>query len=146
MFQFRKKRGFTVVEAMAASAIASLAILSTLSLLGFIRMHNELEQERTRAHQIVCQALEVERYRLFTWTKSDSEQTIWDNGTPQDPSDDTVGTLEVVVSDPSTGQVLTQAPNPARLLMIEATLTWQSRASRVSDKIMRESVMTYKAP
>jgi prepilin-type N-terminal cleavage/methylation domain-containing protein len=142
----RKKRGFTLVECMLALAICSVLFLATLSALGYARTHNELEQERIRAHQIVSEYLEVERFRLFSWTQSESQQTIWDNGTPDDTSDDTLGTLEVAVRDPDTGAVLTMAPDPARLVEIEVTLTWQPRVARLKGKTFRESVMTYKAP
>ena len=131
---------------MFATAIASLGILGTLSLLAYARIHNEVEQERARAHQIVCQKLDIERYQLFTWTQSNSEQTIWDNGTPDDPDDDTVGTLEMIVRNPQTGEVLSAAPNPSVLLEIEATLSWHPRGGRLSTKTLRETVMTYKAP
>ena len=145
--QNRKKiLGFTIIETLIASALAGFAILGIMAILGFARMHNEIEQERSRAHQIVCESLELERHKLFTWTESQQEKTIWDNGTPDDPSDDTVGTLEVIVRDPKTGEVLTQAPNPATLVEIEASITWTFRGGSMSEKTFHESVMTYKAP
>ena len=142
----KKTAGFTLVECLIASAIAAISFLATLYILAFARIHNEMEQERTRAHQIVCQKLEIERYQLFTWTHAQSEQTIWDNGTPDDTSDDTVGTLELIVKHPETCEVLTSAPDPAVLVEIEATLTWTVRGGRLSGKVLRETTMTYKAP
>jgi len=120
-------RGFSLIECLIASGIAALAIIATLSLIVYIRMTNEIEQERTRAIQIICERLDVETFHLFTWTKTDSTVTIWDNGTPSDPNDDTKGTLEVVVRDPDTRTVLTQASQPARLVEIETTLRWKHR-------------------
>ncbi|MBN1902140.1 prepilin-type N-terminal cleavage/methylation domain-containing protein [Candidatus Sumerlaeota bacterium] len=142
----KTRRGVTLIECVIAMAITAMIVVSAMTLLGFARMQNELEQERTRAHQIVCQTLDLERYKLFTWTQSMSQQTIWDNGTPGDPSDDTFGTLEVVVRNPQTGEVLTQAPNPATLVEIEATITWTHRGPRLENKSMRETVISYKAP
>lgn len=144
--RIKRTAGFTLVECLIASAIAGISFLGTLYVLAFARVHNEMEQERARAHQIVCQKLEVERYQLFTWTQSQSEQTIWDNGTPEDTSDDTVGTLELIVKNPATGEVLTAAPDPAVVVEIEATLTWKVRGGRLSEKVLRETAMTYKAP
>lgn len=138
--------GFTLIECMIASVIAVVCFLGTIYLLMFARMHNEIEQERARAHQIVCQALELELYKLFTWTKSQSQKTIWDNGTPSNPNDDTIGTLEVIIKNPKTGAILTSAPNPAVLLEIEATLSWTYRGARLSKTMLRETVMTYKVP
>jgi len=142
----KKMRGFTLIESLIASAIATLCILVILSLLGFLRMHNELEQERNRAFEIVCQALDLERHQLFSWTQSRTVQTIWDNGTPTDSSDDTLGNLEVIVKNPKTGEVLTSPPDPAILVEIEATLSWKHRGPRLEGKDMRETVMTYKVP
>jgi len=138
-------RGFSLIECLIASGIAALAIIATLSLLLYTRMSNEIEQERTRAIQIICEKLDVETFHLFTWTKTDSTVTIWDNGTPSDPNDDTKGTLEVIVRDPDTRAVLTQAPNPARLVEIEATLRWKHRGPRPVE-LLQETVITCKVP
>lgn len=138
--------GFTIVETVIASAIAAFSIMATLSLLTFARLVNEIEQERARAHQIVCQKLEIERYQLFTWTQTGSEVTIWDNGTPDNETDDTKGLLEIVVTDPATGAVLLAAPDPAVVIQIEATLTWRVRGGRPAEKDLRETAITYKAP
>ena len=142
----KKKIGFTLIESVIASAIASMCILVILSLLGFLRMHNELEQEHNRAFEIICQTLDLERHQLFSWTQSRSTRTIWDNGTPTDQTDDTLGNLEVIVKNPKTGEVLSSPPYPAVLVEIEATLTWKHRGPRLEGKNMRETAMTYKAP
>jgi Tfp pilus assembly protein PilV len=99
----KKTGGFTLVECLLALVLATLIFTATLSMLGFARSHNQVEQERCRAHQIVCQALETERFNLFPKTQSDSIVTVWDNGTPADPSDDTTGELDITVRDPATG-------------------------------------------
>jgi len=143
--KFINSRGFSLIECLIASGIAALAIIATLSLILYVRMSNEIEQERTRAIQIICQKLDVETFHLFTWTKTDSTVTIWDNGTPSDPNDDTKGTLEVVVRDPDTRAVLTQAPNPARLVEIEVTLRWKHRGPRPVE-LLQETVITCKVP
>ncbi len=139
-------RGFSLVEALIASGIAGIAILSTLSLLAFSRLHNEIEQERSRAHQIVSELLEVETYKLFTWTQTHTETTIWNNGTPDDTTDDTVGTVEIVIRDAQDGTVLSSIPLPARMVEIEATITWKHRGSKIPNKTLHETVMTYKSP
>jgi len=131
---------------MFAVGIASIISLSTLSAIDFARTVNELELERSRAHEIVCQALEVERFELFTWTSANSTQTIWDNATPDNISDDTTGTLSVIVRDPATGAMLTSAPSPAVVVEIEASLSWHPRVGRLSGKTLTESVVTYKVP
>ena len=143
----RTRSGFTLVECVIASAITAVAFLGTLYCLGLARMHNALEQERARAHQIVCQTLEIERYKLFTWSETDRVRTIWDNGTPENPNDDIQGVLDVIVRDSATGAELHKGdPISWEMLMeIEATIEW-SPPGRRSDKILRETAMTYKAP
>lgn len=142
----KKEKGFTLVEVMLAVGIAAITALATLSILGFARLHNSQEQERARAHQIVTQAVEEENHRLFTYTTAGEERTIWDNMTPGDTSDDTVGTLTLRVENAQTGQVLYNAPDPAVMVKIEATLTWVTRGGKLQNKLMRESAMAYKVP
>ncbi|MBN1903090.1 type II secretion system protein [Candidatus Sumerlaeota bacterium] len=141
-----QNKGFTLIESLIAAVIATLSIISILFLLGFLRTHNELEQERNRAFQIVTQALDLEAYKLFSYTESRSVQTIWDKGTPTDASDDTIGYLEVIVRDPKTGAILTSPPAPAVLVEIEATMSWIHRGPRLGRREMRETAMTYKVP
>ena len=142
----RNWKGFTLLEAVIASAIATFATLTILYLLAFLQLHNELEQETNRAFQIVTQAMDLQRYQLFSWAQSYTVQTIWDNGTPTDPKDDTVGQLEIIVKDPKTGTILTSPPDPAVLVQIEATLTWTPRGPRLAKKLMRETAMSYIVP
>jgi type II secretory pathway pseudopilin PulG len=141
------RRAFTLIECVFAMGICSVIALSTLSALSFAREKNELEQERTRAHQIVTQWLEVNRFNLFTWTSTQAPQVLWANSTAT-TSDDTNGTLEVVVTNPADGTILTSStmPNPAVMVQIEATMTWHPRGSLGSGRTLRETVMTYKAP
>ncbi len=140
-----KSGGFTLVECMLALVLATLIFTATLSALGFARSHNQVEQERCRAHQIVCQELEIERFNLFPQIRSDSTVTVWDNGTPT-TADDTMGTLDITVRDPATGATLAKAPEPAILIEIEATLTWHPRVASWKPREMHETVITYKAP
>ena len=139
------RSGFSLIECLFAVAVAAIMFLSTLALLGFARLHNANEQERTRAHEIVCQHLVVERHKLFTWTASARNQTVWDNGTRDDLTDDTIGVLEVIVRDPATGAIFTSAPNPAQLVEIEATITWHPRG-RMAGRFLRETAIIYNAP
>ncbi|MFC1601708.1 prepilin-type N-terminal cleavage/methylation domain-containing protein [Candidatus Sumerlaeota bacterium] len=145
----RNKRtaGFNLLEVMVAVAVLGICFLGTLSVLAFARLQNELEQQRTRAHQIVSQALEIEAYELFTYSSTVVETTIWDNGTPDDPSDDTMGWLVVIVSNPDTGEILFTAPDPAIMVQIEATVLWYPQGTRMANsKFLQESVITCKAP
>jgi type II secretory pathway pseudopilin PulG len=143
---FRCRRAFTLIECVLAVGVCSVVALATLSGLSFARTKNELEQERTRAHQIVTQWLEVNRFQLFTWTSTEAPQVLWSNNSGA-AQDDTNGTLEVVVTNPLDGSTVTSStmPNPAVMVQIEATLTWHPRGMN-SNRTLRETVMTYKAP
>lgn len=140
----KRQAGFTLVEAAVASVITLLGMIGGLSLMTFNVMQNDLEQERSRAHQIVVEELERVRHSLYTRIRSGSAVTIWDNGTPADPTDDTTGTIEVIVRD-ATGGALVAAPVPAVIVTVEVTLTWNPRG-RLQNKTYRETVMTYIAP
>lgn len=136
--------GFTLIEALIAIIIATLGAISTLSLLAFTRLHNEEEQERSRAHQMVSQKMEEIRYELYTAITPGEDVVLWDNGTPADTTDDTPGVMTVTMWD-ADGNELTAAPTQAQRIQVEVTLTWNPRGRR-ADQTLRESVMTYIAP
>jgi len=141
----QKCAGFTLIESIIAVSITATGMLSTLSLLTFDRIHNDMEQQRARAHQIICEELERVRLELFSRVTSGSAVTVWDNGTPSDTSDDVSGMLEVAITDPDTGTVLSAAPVPAEMVQMEVTLSWNP-AGRRSGKTLRETVATFIVP
>ena len=142
----RRQKGFTLIEVTFASGIAAIAFLSTISLLLYSKALNEREQERTRAHQIICEQLEVNSSDPASFLSSEAEQTIWDHGTPDDPADDTRGNLEVIVKDMKTGATLAPGtPATENMLRIEATLSWHPHP-RFRDSMLRETVVTYRVP
>lgn len=143
-FMPHPRSGFTLIESVITMAIVALAFISTVTLMTFSRIHNDLEQERARAHQVVSEELEEIRRDLYTYITSGRTVTVWDNGTPDDTADDTTGTLEVIARDPA-GNLVVAAPSPAVRLQVEVTLTWNPRG-RLGNKTMRESLMTYLAP
>jgi type II secretory pathway pseudopilin PulG len=142
----RKARsaGFTLVEAMIATAVVALGFTATVSLLTVTRVNNDLEQERARAHQIVLEEMERVRLELFTRISPGRETTVWDNGTPDDDTDDTVGTLTVLMRDIN-GVALTGPPVTWGRIEVEITLSWNPRG-RLKTKTMRETLMTYVTP
>jgi hypothetical protein len=77
---------------------------------------------------------------------SQAQKTIWDNGTPDDTSDDTLGDLEVIVKDLKTGATLAPGtPATENMLRIEATMSWHPRPN-FHDRMLRETVVTYRVP
>ena len=142
----RPLRGFTLVEVMVATFIVAIGMTATLSMLMFSRLQNELEQERSRAYQIVTEEMEQVRHELFTRISGGKTTTVWDNGTTDTTTDDTIGTLAVIVRDPKTGAQLFAAPVPASRVQVEVTLIWNPRGRLKASKTMRETAMTYIAP
>jgi prepilin-type N-terminal cleavage/methylation domain-containing protein len=142
----RRRSGFTIIETLIAMSITALSMLAILTTLQMTRLSNSLEQERSRAHQIVSEEMEKVRFSLYTLVTAGTEVTVWDNGTPDDMTDDTQGTLEIVITDPETGATLAAAPNPAKRVQVEVTLSWNPRGRLGGSKTMRETVMTYISP
>lgn len=144
LFSSRRTSGFTLVEALIAIIIATLGAISTLTLLAFTRLHNEEEQERSRAHQMVSQKMEEIRYELYTAITPGEDVVLWDNGTTDDTTDDTPGVLTVKMWD-ADGNELAAAPVEAQRIQVEVTLSWNPRGRR-AEQTLQESVMTYIAP
>lgn len=142
----RSRDGFTIIEVLIAMSIAALSMLAILTTLQLTRINNSIEQERSRAHQIVSEQLERVRFQLYTMITAGTQITVWDNGTPDDATDDTQGTLEIRIIDPETGIALAAAPTPAKRVLVEVTLSWNPRGRLGGSKTMRETVMTYVAP
>ncbi len=141
----RTRRGFTLIESIVTVLVVTIGSIGALSLATWVRMQNDLEQERARAHQIVCQEMERIRHELYTRITGGTTVTVWDNGSPENADDDTFGTLEVVVRHPN-GTILAAAPKPAVRVQVEVTLSWNPRGRLGGSKTFRETVMTYIAP
>ena len=129
---------------MIAVVIVAIGMIASLQLLTFQHVINTLEQERARARQIVSEEMERLRHELYTRIEGGQSVTVWDNGTPDNTSDDTMGVLAVTVRDPD-GVSVFVAPNPAERVEVEVTLSWHPRG-RFNDKTFQETVMTYIAP
>lgn len=140
----RAQWAFTLIESLVTVLIVTAASIGGIEMAIFVRTQNTMEQERSRAHQVVCSEMERLRSSLYTHITGGSTVTIWDNGTPDDSSDDTIGTLDVIVRDKA-GTLLTAAPVPAVAVRVEATLTWHPRGRR-HGSTFRETVMTWIAP
>lgn len=139
-----RQAGFTLIEAIITVLIVTVGSIGALTLVSYLRLQNDLHQERARAHQIVCEEMERLRHELYTRITGGDTVTVWDNGTLDDDTDDTMGTLTVTVWDMD-GNELAAAPSPAELVEVEVTLTWNPRG-RMSGKTYRETVMSYFAP
>lgn len=136
--------GFTLPEAVIGVAIATLGSISTISVLMFARLHNSEEQERARANQIVCERMERVHLELFSAITAGEDVVVWNNGTPEDPSDDTHGTLSVIIRN-GEGHLIAATPVPWERVQVEVTLAWRPRGRRDSP-LLRESLMTFLAP
>lgn len=141
---FQLQRGFTLAEAVIGIAVVTLGAISTISLLMFTRLHNAEEQERARAHQIVSERMERVRLELFAAVIPGEDLTVWDNGTPDDPTDDTQGTLSVTIFD-TDGNPIASTPVPWERVAVEVTLAWTPRGGR-EGITLRESLMTFMSP
>lgn len=167
--RYNRKTGFSLIENMFAMGIVSLGFLSTMSLIQFSRLHNSLEQERARAHQVVWETMEEQVILPLSANIVPGTQTqIWDNGTPcaetpcatDDPAkgDDTEGVLTVRVINIATGEVATAPPLPLtfsdQICEVEVSLNWIPRgfiAKKLEDgvsvdRIYVETASTYVVP
>lgn len=145
MMTSKSRMGLSLIEAMISVTILAIGMLGSMSLMSYTRHQNELEQERARAHQIITEEMEQLRLELYTRLSGGSQVTVWDNGTPDDVTDDTMGNLMVQIRDPYTNTDLAASPTPAQVVELEVTLSWNPRG-RMGTNTMRETLMTYVAP
>jgi hypothetical protein len=141
----KRSQVITWIECIVTMGVCSIIALVTLSASNVVRAKNEVERERGRANQIITQWLEISPYHLFSWRSTPTSQALWPDDVAS-ANDGINGTLEVVVTNPQNGTVLTSAtmPNPAIMVQIEATMTWHPHGMG-SKPALRETVMTYKA-
>lgn len=144
MHHLQRSRGFTLIEATIAIVIVTLGSISTLSLMTFTRLHNEEEQERARAHQIASEYMERVKAELFSATMAFDDVQLWDNGTPEDPADDTTCDVTVTLRD-SDGHMLVAFPPKAERVQVEVTVAWHPRGRR-SGQTLQESLMSFIVP
>ncbi len=140
-----RRKGFILVEALIAVVIVTIGSMSTLSLLITARAHSAQEQERARAHQIATEQMEIVLHELFPTVVSGEEITVWDNGTPENPNDDTVGTVSVLLYDIN-GTSISHTPTPWSRVQVEVSVTWTPRGRLNNDKELREVLIAYMAP
>lgn len=140
----RRRSGFSLVEALIAIVIVTAGSVSTLSLLMTTRSHNAHEQERARAHEIATERMERVLHELFPTVVAAEEITVWDNGTPDTPHDDTTGTISVLLYD-FDGNSISSTPTPWTRVQVEVVVTWTPRG-RGGQQEFREVLMAYMAP
>lgn len=144
-FLTRSPRAFSLIENMVAMVIVSTGSIATMNAIIDAQVRNKLEHERARAHEIISGYMEQSDFELFTTLVSGTTITVWDNGTPEEPGDDTLGVLTVSLTDPVSGQPLTVIPDPVTMVIVEVSLEWHPRG-RLADRLMRETAMAYMAP
>lgn len=137
-------RGFTLIETVIAIVIVSLGAVAMYSLLTFTRLHNEEQQERARAHQIASAYMEQFKSQLFSTALAVEDEQLWDNGTPEDPSDDTLCNVDVALRD-ADGNLLVSFPPNAERVQVEVTVSWHPRGRR-GDQTLQESLMSFIVP
>lgn len=140
----RRRSGFTLVEALIAIVLVTTGAISTMTLLLATRSQNSQEQERARAHEIATERMERVLHELFPTVVSAEEITVWDNGTPDTPHDDTTGNISVALYD-FDGNSIDSTPTPWTRVAVEVTVTWTPRAKDDQTEL-REVLMAYMAP
>lgn len=140
----RRSRGFSLIEVMIAVLVVSIGFVATVQLITTMYVFNKLEEERAQAHQILAHELEKMRLDLISRIRPSEVVTIWDGGTPDDPSDDLNGTLEITMRDAS-GTLITTPPTTGERVQIESMITWNP-GGRLNNRTLTESLITYMAP
>lgn len=143
------RAAFTLIEAMLSTLVVAVMGGGILVMWPAMAKLNTLEQERANAFQLACQQLEA-NVKLPNFPNIASSQTVmvWDNGTPNNTTDDTNGTIDVIVRDAKTGAQITTTPGtlgPTLWYRVEVTVSWHPRGT-LHGKTMRETVMTYVVP
>jgi len=140
----KRTRGFSLIEVMVAMSVVLLGSISTIGLITQSKVISYSERDRARAHQIVMKEMEKVRRQLFSQVAPATEVTLWDNKTPDDPTDDTVGTLEMHMRTLG-GVTLAKLPEAPQAVLVEVSLTWSPRGS-MSGRKFTERLVTYIAP
>lgn len=142
-----RPRGVSLLEVLITVLVVAVSMISILTMMMQATAVSTLEQERARANQLVCQYMEEKViFPPLPEISSGTQVTVWDNGTPNNPADDTVGTIKIIAYDMKTGVQINSIPvNPMNRVRyrVEVTMEWHPRGRR-NNATFRETVMTYK--
>jgi Tfp pilus assembly protein PilV len=137
----RQPSGYSFLEVLLTIALVGVGVVLSLSLLAYIRARNHYERIRSRAYEIVIEEMETQKSHIFSRLQPLTRDVVlWDGDSPDDPSDDLHGELEVFLKDYQ-GNELVQPPTTPGLVQIEVTLTWETATGR-----QHETLMTYRTP
>ena len=137
------RNAFTLVEVLITLVIAVVMIVGILTLLNFNFTYQN--QEELRAGAMDAMAREMEKLkREFIFVVEPYTVTVNDNRTPENPNDDTHGTLQVRLFDRD-GNELTESPTGSDRIRAVMTVQWRGRG-RLSPRIFQERLVAYLIP
>jgi len=137
------RRAFTLIEVMVALAITAIMVIGITSVLTFNFIYEDVQELRANAMDALAREMERAR-RQFIFKVEPYTVMVADNRTPNNPYDDTTGTLTVRLYDRN-GNLLTAAPTGKDRLRVVMTVEWHGRG-RLSPRIYREQLVGYLIP
>jgi len=139
----QKKTAFTLVEVMVTLAITTIMVVGIVSLLSFNFIYQNNQELRASAMDAMAREMEKLK-RQFIFTIDPYSVVVVDNRTPDNPKDDTTGTLRVRIYDRD-GHQFTEAPTGSDCVRVVMAVEWRGRG-RMAANLYREQLISYIIP
>lgn len=139
----QRKRAVTLVEVLIALILAVMMVIGIITLLSFNFVYQN--QQELRASAMDAMAREMEKLkRQFIFTVDPYVIEVSDNRTPNNPHDDTTGTLTVKLYDRDGAELTTSSPGYDRV-RVAMTVTWHGRG-RLASREFHEELVSFLIP
>lgn len=138
-----RNEAFTLVEVVVTLALSTVMMIGIVSLFSFNFIYQNNQELRANAMDSMAREMEKLK-RQFMFTIDPYTVTVADNRTPDNPYDDTSGTLTVRIYDRNDTQ-LTSAPINDDRYRVVMMVEWRGRG-RMRANTYREQLVSFLVP
>jgi prepilin-type N-terminal cleavage/methylation domain-containing protein len=135
----KRRRAFSLIEVMVASAVTAIIALSIMSGIIYNLKAHEMAREQSQATRLLSRMLEEVRFVQMSELRQVDPQpfVLDDNGTPGFTGDDLWANVGIRLWDAETDTpIVDGGSNTVQTVLVEASVTWTARKSSHSARMV----------